>query len=971
MRDVGSRRSHVTKSVLSMSILIAFVLMSSPSGGTSLGAGRRVGMVVDAGVEGCAEYGLASLEDALRKQDLSVQRLKQAASASADFLIVAGLTSKPGPAAQILKEMNAPLPEGPEALVIRRTEVEGKPAVILCGSDARGLMYAALDAADRISWSDGAGEPFTHLRDTSEKPYVLERAVSIYTMQRAYFESRLYDETYWQRYFDMLACSRINSFAVIFGYENGGFMAPPYPYFFDVADFPQVKLIGITAEQQQRNVAAFRKMIEIAHAHGVEFTAGIWDHIYRGGVQGGGIEGASEKASKPTEGLVWGVTAENLAAYNKAALRKFLEVFSEIDAVQFRMHPESGLKRGEMKGFWHEIFGMIKQMRPDMRVDLRAKELPDEVIADGLDQGLKVRVTTKYWMEQMGLPFHPTHVNRQNQQDRRHGYADLLRYPQRYRVHWRLWNGGTTRLLLWGDPEYVRRFAQSARLYDGESFEINEMLATWMLGEPHEAKPLTLLDPRYRYYDYEFERYWHYYQVWGRVGYNPRTPEEVWGREFDRRFGPQAGPSLMKALHLASQVLPRIVAASYRYQLFPTTRGWAEMMRIEDLPQYADAEGSDIQQFLNMRDQAKSLVEGTDTAMRRPAETSRWFLQTSNQILELTAQAEKSIGNRRSSEFISTTTDLKILAGLAKYHSERLPAGVSYNLYQQTADLFALDDAVGHESQAVSAWGGLVAAAADVYSRDLAFGVHRVGFSRHWEEELQKLRNGLKQLEAQQLKAQPRSTSEALSIVHVPVRRHIPSSTVRLRSTVSAGDGVADVQVRYRCDKEAWRSIDMSPTGEWRYQVDVPLVEGARNIRYFIEARDSQGHAATMPARGADDPIVMTITNDDQPPQVELGQVQSPKPGSPVDVTAKVRDASGVKWVRLRYRHLTQFEDYRTEEMKYDPQMGLWSATIPGTFVVPQYDLMYFIEAVDTQGNGRMYPDMDVEMPYVVLKLDR
>ena len=56
----------------------------------------------------------------------------------------------------------------------------------------------------------------------------------MYTMQRAYFESRLYDEQYWTRYFDMLAADRINNFVVIFGYENGGFMAPPYPYFFNV-----------------------------------------------------------------------------------------------------------------------------------------------------------------------------------------------------------------------------------------------------------------------------------------------------------------------------------------------------------------------------------------------------------------------------------------------------------------------------------------------------------------------------------------------------------------------------------------------------------------------------------------------------------------------------------------------------------------------------------------------------------------
>jgi len=862
-------------------IVVAHTLMLSFAGVASVGAAVRVELVLDAAMDRPAEYGVSELEKSLGERGLSVRRVTEATGSESDVLIFAGVVSNDGGAVRALRGLEVSMPEGPEALVIRHAELKGKPAIVLCGSDARGLMYAALDAADRISWSRKGTDPFVRVRDTRESPYVRERAVSIYTMQRAYFESRLYDEIYWRRYFGMLAHSRINSFVVVFGYENGGFMAPPYPYFFDMAEFPQVKLVGITAEQQQRNTAAFKRMIEIAHAHGVDFTAAIWDHIYRGGVQAGGIEGASEKAGRPTEGLVWGVTTENLAAYNKTAIRRFLEVFPEIDGLQFRMHGESGLKGDEMKGFWHEVFGMVHQMRPEMRVDLRAKELPDEIIEDGLDQGLPVRVTTKYWMEQMGLPFHPTHVNRQNQRDRRHGYADLLRYPQRYKVHWRLWNGGTTRLLLWGDPEYVRRFAESARLYDGDSFEVNEMLATWMLGEPHEAKPLPLLNPKYRYYDYEFERYWHYYQVWGRVGYNPQTPAEVWGREFDRRFGPQAGPALMKGLHLASNILPRIVAASYRYQLFPTTRGWAEMMRIDDLPQYADAEGSDIQQFLSMRDHAKSLIEGTDTAMRRPAETSRWFLETSNQVLEQVAQAEKSVGNKRSREFISTITDLKILAGLAQYHSHRLPAGVSYNLYKQTGDLAAFDEALGHERQAVAAWARVVDAASDVYSHDLALGVHRVGFPRHWEEELQKLKSGLERLEESRQKAQPRAAGSA----PIPARRHTPDET--------------------------------------------------------------------------------------QPPQVDLERVRSALPGQNVTVTARVQDSSGIKWARLRYRHITQFEDYQTEEMKCDPETGLWSATIPGAFVVPPWDLMYFVEAVDTQGNGRMYPDMDVETPYVIVELGR
>ena len=297
----------------------------------------------------------------------------------------------------------------------------------------------------------------------------------------------------------LLAADRINSFVVIFGYENGGFMAPLYPYFFDVKEFPDVELVGITKAEQARNTAAFQTLIRLAHERGIEVTAGIWDHIYRGGVQGGGIPGASQNAGKRVPGLVWGVTADNLATYNKAALRRFLEVFPEIDAIQFRMHDESGLKKEEIEPFWHEVFSDIKRTHPNLRLDLRAKELPDAVIEDALNLGLNAKISTKYWMEQMGLPFHPTHTNTEDQRNRRHSYADLLRYPQRYRVHWQLWSGGTTRLLLWGDPDYVRRFASTARLYDGDSFEVNEMLATKMLGEPHDEKPLEILNPALPY----------------------------------------------------------------------------------------------------------------------------------------------------------------------------------------------------------------------------------------------------------------------------------------------------------------------------------------------------------------------------------------------------------------------------------------------------------------------------------------
>src|SRR5664279_1916717 len=700
-------------------------------------AARQIALVTEGELEPPATHGLAKLREALRAKGFDVT----ASAAQADYVILAGTG-----VSDTLQQWKAPVPAGRESLTIWRGRYRNTPAIALAGGDARGLMYAALDTADRIAWS--TADPFQFVRNTTEKPYLAERGISMYTMQRAYFESRLYDEAHWKRYFDTLAADRINSFVVIFGYENGGFMAPLYPFFFDVKEFPGVAMVGLTEPQQARNRAAFQTMIRLAHERGIAVTAGIWDHIYRGGVQGGGIPGASQNAGQRVPGLVWGVTADNLAAYNKAALRRFLEVFPDIDAIQFRMHDESGLKKEEIQPFWHDVFSDIKRTHPQLRLDLRAKGLPDAVIDDALNLGLAAKISTKYWMEQMGLPFHPTHINTEDQRNRRHSYADLLRYPQRYKVHWQLWSGGTTRLLLWGDPDYVRRFAATARLYHGDSFEINEMLATKMLGEPHDEKPLEILNPAYRFYDYEFERYWQFYRLWGRLTYNPETPAEVWEHEFTARFG-AAGAPVSRALELASRVLPRIVAASYRYANFPTTRGWAEMSRQGSLPEYADEQGSDIQQFLNVRQEARSIVEGTDTAMRRPEETSRWFARTADGILANVALAEKAAGLDAGKELRATIADLKILAGLARYHAERLLAGVCYNLYKEARDLQSFDDAIAYETRALDAWGQIVAAAGNVYSENLAFGAHAVGFSRQWKEEQQLLARDFEHLLAE------------------------------------------------------------------------------------------------------------------------------------------------------------------------------------------------------------------------------
>jgi hypothetical protein len=855
------------------------ILLIVPLGSPGAVTKPFVALVTDSNPGKPALHGIAKLTEALQSKHIAFEKVGSVDQAKSQLVIVCGLSNGDGVAARLLKEGNHTCPQTTEALTIWKTAVQKKTVLLVSGFDDRGLMYALLDVATRIGWSAGKSNPLSEIKEITEQPAIAERALSVYTMNRAYWESRFYDESYWTKYLDMLAENRYNMFTIVFGYEASGFMAPVYPYFFNVDGFSEVNLPGITSQEQKRNVEALNRLIQMAHDRGIGFTAGIWDHIFRGGVQEATNPGSTAGNVKVT-----GLNGDNLIPYTKAALIRFIKVFPGVDVIQFRMHDESGLKQGEQEGFWKGMFQAIKADAPNIHFVLRAKGLPDSIIQNAYDAGVNFSIGTKYWMEQMGLPYHPTHIPRQNQQDRRHSYADLLRYPQQYKMYWRLWNGGTNRILLWGDPEYARRFAESTRIYDSSGYEVNEPLATKMASESHDAKPFDLMKPEYKYYTWEFERYWHFYQVFGRMGYNLQTSPDVWQKEFEIRFGKKAAPVVESALHKASQVLPRIVASCYPYSHFPTTRGWAEKQRLGDLPEYAKGDRSDSQQFASFEEEAQLLIENGETAKILPSVNSRWFGEIAADINSMVAKAESSIGNNRNKEFNSTIVDLKILANLATYHSRRIPAAVSYCLFQQTKDVAALNAAIAYERGALEAWKQVVAAAGDVYADNLLMGL-RVGgndgvktdLTGHWRTELVALEKGLDKLQEQRNNFKADSVvkpapvykpasggdyAKLFRVVHLPITNFPVGKPLTVSVKISAQSSIKWVRLRYRAVNQRldYQLLPMTETNEKGvYQATVPAdqINPKWDFMYLIEMMDSNGRGAIYPDLSKETPYVV------------------------------------------------------------------------------------------------------------------
>jgi hypothetical protein len=249
--------------------------------------------------------------------------------------------------------------------------------------------------------------------------------------------------------------------------------------------------------------------------------------------------------------------------------------------------------------------------------------------------------------------------------------------------------------------------------------------------------------------------------------------------------------------------------------------------------------------------------------------------QAAEDIQAEVAAAEKRIGSRRGKEFDSTVVDLKILASLAQFHSRRIPAAVSYCLFQRTHDPKALDEAIGYERKAVEAWRKLVESAGDVYAEDLMMGARSAQLCGHWRDELAALEKGVAALEQQRralreaegTKTAPRyraasGAGEPPVVVHRPITTAPAGKPLTITAEVRGPVGVKWVRLRYRGVNQQldYQTLPLEPTGEKdQYQVVVPADQVAPkwDFMYFFEVMDKHGTGRIYPDFNRETPYIV------------------------------------------------------------------------------------------------------------------
>ncbi len=868
-------------------------------------------------------WALAQLQEAFMVKGVSSQIYQglEGASAADEVIVVArrgSALSRP-----LLDRAGMSISEAPESVGLVRGRAGNQPALLVAGSDVRGLVYGLLDMADNITHSGAALAALGGVEDTVESPANPIRSVTRYFQSEVEDKSWFYDKSFWRPYLSMLMAQRFNRFSLAFGLGYDG--SPDvhdayfyffYPFLFSLSGY-KVRVTQLPDEERDRNLAMMRWISEEVTARGLDFQLALWSNAYQ--------LNDSPKANYTIEGL----SPEKHSAYCRDALHKLLNECPAIKGITLRAHGESGVPEGSY-GFWKAVFEGVKRAGRRVEIDIHSKSIEHKLIRMALDTGNPVNVSPKYWGEHLGLPYHQASIRERERVSRnrqgeivetsrsftRYGYGDYLREDREYGVLYRIWPG-TQRTLLWGDPAIVAGYGRYAHFCGSLGLELSEPLS--FKGRKGSGLPggrNAYADDSLRPSGGDWRKHAYTYRLWGRLLYNPEASPESWRRHLRTEFGQAAGHCEAALAH-ASRVLPLFTVA--HVQSTANDRFWPEIYTnnpivdekwrhypinfeppsdnpsgynvtpFGDSPsprRFGTVSPLDPELFSSIAGFADEIVEGSRSGRYSPLDVARWLEADAEAAENHLAEAKSKAADLVDPSFRRLAIDVSVQSGLGHFFAQKLRAGVAYELYERTGDQAILEKAVEHYRLARDAWKRVVAKTDGVYVDDITYGLapHMRG---HWKDRLPAIEQDLADME--KLSKEPEAAS-------------------------GSGSGTR------------------------------PLPDDVDLAALFAASPVSRPRCEHLP-----------------PPRFERGK--------PLAIEMALESGYKVSRARLHYRHANQAEAYKVEDMPLKD--GRYRKTIPGAYTDSQYPLLYFFELYDQQGQAWMHPGFETDLmsqPYYVVR---
>ena len=571
---------------------------------------------------------------------------------------------------------------GQQAYVLKTTNSGGKKAFWALGSDKHGIMYAGLALAEQISFNGTSGNI-----DKVESPHIKKRGIKFNVpldRRSPTYDKRgtttrenikiVWDKSFWEAYLDDLARYRFNVLSL--------WNKHPFPSMAKVPGYEDIALDGVEWYDKSSNgeyedrveidmsieekIAFWRYVMEYAHNRGIEVYFITWNVEVNG--TWGNKYGISDRQED-----------QDTIDYLRASTKAFVKTYPHLSGL--------GVTAGE-----------------DMSNDANANE---EWLAKTYKKGIEdakednpgreIKFIHRYWeTDYSNIDRH--FGDYQDQFDMGFKYSQAHCYsivnpifatdeylpniPQNIRTWWNVRNDDNY-IFRWGGHEYIRDYIKN--------LPPENRTAGYLLGSDGYVWGKNFITKGKEGNEFlEIKKHWYSFMLWGRMGYNPNTSKEVFTSHFKNRYSEINKNFLYDLWQGASNV--HTLTNSFFY------RSWDLGFQVEACSESNDGEGDDAPTWIDV----ESFMEGKpienaklmsikdyvddyldndlDSSKKTPFEVAQLLRGYANAVFN----SMSDLPSFSNDELNRTLGDIKAMAHLGNYYSQKIRGATYLKLYDET-----------------------------------------------------------------------------------------------------------------------------------------------------------------------------------------------------------------------------------------------------------------------------------------------
>ncbi len=433
--------------------------------------------------------------------------------------------------------------------------------VHIVGADSSGAMYGTQELNERIKRLGTKAQTENY----TGTPYLQDRGLNLFLTlpwdykknDTDYEPAALVDpnrwwfqnDDYWTTLLDLMAKSRLNWLDIHGGWDISVTNAPNlYAYFVTSKTFPKV---GVSDEIKASCLQRLNHVIDMAHARGIRVSLMAYEANLK----------IPQNPNPPYQ-----ATEANIYTYTKEVVEQMIRRAPGLDAIGYRIG-----ESGKSESFFKCYGEAVKASGRDIPLITRSWITTKRNVLPLARAAKDFTVEIKYNGEQWGAPYQVaggrmadwhSYSFEDYLSDSGHADQNAKTWPgqpaegggqwpsEPYKIVWQVRANGTHRIFPHYDPEWVRRSILAMKMGTASGYTIEGEDAYYP-----KSPDYYLANPADKYCNWIHQRDEMYWMSWGRLGYDPHTPDAVFDARAEELLGKDSKP-LVEAWKTASRFLP-------------------------------------------------------------------------------------------------------------------------------------------------------------------------------------------------------------------------------------------------------------------------------------------------------------------------------------------------------------------------------------------------------------------------------